>query len=220
MLSRSSALSRKQLENSKSHVTTVGHQLCAGSDPPPQGTWSRRSAICRGCPASVGGQLQVARASGSERRLRHIGCQHSCPHRNVRMTTSGAGKSLKSERRRCSHEQRRLCIITSSFECQNKRPSDETVKRAMVFVTLLATSVSHRLGVHLTLSCRNVTFTRLCGLSRESVREHAGQRHRVPTAVRLNLLLAWTRQQDGANTSDGGFTDNIRFHEVFSHHII
>ena len=78
MLSRSSRAVTKQLENAKSHMTSVGHQLYVRSDPYLK---KREAEVLRSAevvPASVGGQLQVARASRSERKLRHTGCQHSC----------------------------------------------------------------------------------------------------------------------------------------------
>ena len=80
---------------------------------------------------------------------------------------------------------------------------------------LLATSVSR--SSHTVLQKRDFQYDR--AVFRES---RCASTRVKSTAVRLNTLLAWTRQQDGSNTSNVGITDNMysaRSHEVFTQHL-
>ena len=172
----------------------------------PQGTWSRGSRKQKGTKAAT--HWMPAFLPTSQRAN----------------ATWEAGKCLKSVGRRCSHEQRIFSLSTTSFECLGeKRQTGATQSwRARVFVILLAISVSHRLGVHLALFSRSATSNTIVRSCRSvGARERGSKAPRSITAVRLNTLLAWTRQQNGSIVSSGGITDNMysaRFHEIFPQH--
>ena len=91
----------KQLENSKSHMTSVGHQLCARSDPylKERGAEVLRSA-----------EFVLHQLEANYKLLAQAEVNEGCDTWDAStLATSGAGKSLKSDGRQCSHEQRRLC---------------------------------------------------------------------------------------------------------------